>query len=126
LAKIRLLIDEDVSKGPQLAAALRRRGFDAVAVQEVGRMGFSDKEQLDYAAAHGRTFLTFNIKDFVSYGREWYEAGEEHSGIVVSAHLTGRQFGELLHCTLNLLNTLPADEMRNTVRFLQEFKNKDI
>ncbi|MBC8445618.1 MAG: DUF5615 family PIN-like protein [Chloroflexi bacterium] len=51
MAKIRLLIDEDVSKGPQLAAALRRRGFDAMAVQEVGRMGFSDEEQLDCATA---------------------------------------------------------------------------
>jgi len=39
LARLRLLIDEDASKGPQLAVALRRRGFDAVAVQEVGRRG---------------------------------------------------------------------------------------
>ena len=84
MAKIRLLIDEDVSKGPQLAAALQRRGFDAVAVQEAGRMGFSDEEQLDYAAAEGRTILTFNIKDFARYAREWYEAGKEYPGIIVS------------------------------------------
>ena len=122
MAKIRLLIDEDVSKGPQLAAALRRRGFDAMSVQEVGRMGFSDKEQLDYATAEGRAFLTFNIKDFVRYAREWYEVGKEHPGIIVSVHLTGRQFGELLRYTLNLLNTLPANEIRNTIRFLQEFR----
>jgi len=122
LTKIRLLIDEDVSKGLQLAAALRRRGFDAMAVQEVGRMGLSDDELLDYAAAEGRAFLTFNIKDFVRYAREWYKAGKEHPGIIVSDHLTGRQFGELLRCTLNLLNTLTAKEMRNTVRFLQEFR----
>jgi predicted nuclease of predicted toxin-antitoxin system len=122
LNKIRLLIDEDVSKGPQLAAALRRRGFDAVAVQEVGRMGFFDDELLDYAVAEGCAFLTFNIKDFVRYAREWYEAGKEHPGIIVSAHLTGRQFGELLRCTLNLLNTMTAREIRNTVRFLQEFR----
>lgn len=122
MAKIRLLIDEDVSKGPQLAAALRRRGFDAMAVQEVGRMGIFDDELLDYAVAEGRAFLTFNIKDFVRYAREWYEAGKEHPGIIVSAHLTGRQFGELLRCTLNLLNTLTAKEIRNTVRFLQEFR----
>jgi predicted nuclease of predicted toxin-antitoxin system len=69
LAEIRLPIDEDVSKGPQLAAALRRRGFDARAVQEVGRIGFSDEELLDYAAAEGRAFLTFNIKDLVRHAR---------------------------------------------------------
>ncbi len=122
MAKIRLLIDEDVSKGPQLAAALRRRGFDAIAVQEVSRIGLSDEEQLDYAVAEGRAFLTFNIKDFVRYAREWYEAGKEHSGIIVSVHLTGRRFGELLRCTLNLLNALTAKEIHNTVRFLQEFR----
>ena len=123
MTKIRLLIDEDVSKGPQLAAALWRRGFDAIAVQEVSRIGLSDEEQLDYATAEGRAFLTFNIKDFVRYAREWYEVGKEHPGIIVSVHLTGRQFGELLRYTLNLLNTLPADEIRNTIRFLQEFRS---
>jgi predicted nuclease of predicted toxin-antitoxin system len=122
LTRIRLLIDEDVSKGPQLAAALRRRGFEVMAVQEVGRMGLSDDELLDYAVAEGRAFLTFNIKDFVRYARKWYDAGREHPGIIVSTHLTGRQFGELLRCTLNLLNTLTAKEIRNTVRFLQEFR----
>jgi predicted nuclease of predicted toxin-antitoxin system len=70
LTRIRLLIDEDVSKGPQLAAALRRRGFEVMAVQEVGRMGLSDDELLDYAVAEGRAFLTFNIKDFVRYARK--------------------------------------------------------
>ena len=93
-----------------------------MAVQEVGRMGLSDDELLDYAVAEGRAFLTFNIKDFVRYAREWYEAGKEHPGIIVSAQLTGRQFGELLRCALNLLNILTAKEIRNTVRFLQEFR----
>lgn len=46
MTRIRLLIDEDVSKGPELAAALRRRGFDAVAIQEIGRSGLRDEEQL--------------------------------------------------------------------------------
>ncbi|MCS7283094.1 MAG: DUF5615 family PIN-like protein [Anaerolineae bacterium] len=49
MSKIRLLIDEDVSMGSRLAVALRRRGYDAVAVQEIGRVGLSDEEQLYYA-----------------------------------------------------------------------------
>jgi predicted nuclease of predicted toxin-antitoxin system len=120
---IRLLIDEDVSRGPQLAAALRWRGFDAVAVQEIGKMGLSDEELLNYAAMEGRALLTFNVKDFVHYAIAWYETGREHAGIVVSEHLTGRRFGELLQSTLNLLHTLSAEEIRNTVRFLQEFRS---
>jgi len=120
--KVRLLIDEDVSRGPLLAAALRQRGFDAVAVQELGKMQTPDEELLTYAAAEGRVILTFNIKDFVRHAREWQQTGRSHAGIVVSIHLTGRQFGELLRCTLNFLNSVTAEDMKNTVRFLQEFR----
>ncbi len=36
--------------------------------------------------------------------------------------MRGEQFRELLRCTLNLLNSLSAEEIWNTVRFLQEFR----
>ncbi len=44
MAHLRLLIDEDISKGPLLAATLRQRGFDAIAVQEPGKMGMPDAD----------------------------------------------------------------------------------
>jgi len=126
MARPRLLVDEDVSKGPLLAAALRQRGFDAVAAQELGKTGLSDEELLTYAAAAGRVVLTFNIKDFVRHAREWEQAGKPHMGVVVSVHLTGRQFGELLRYTMTMLNAVTAEEMQSTVRFLQEFRTTKI
>lgn len=122
MPNIRLLIDEDVPKGPQLAAALRRRGFDAVAVQEIGKMHVSDEELLNYAAVEGRALLSCNIKDFVQIAVDWYESGKEHAGIVVSEQFSSKQFGEILRRVLNLLNSVDAEEIRNTVRFLQEFR----
>lgn len=122
MPNIKLLIDEDVSKGPKLAAALRRRGFDAVAVQEIGRMNVPDEELLNYAALEGRVLLSCNIKDFVRIAVDWYGSGREHASIVISEQFSGNRFGEILRRVLSLLNSVDAEEIRNTVRFLQEFR----
>jgi len=61
--KILLLLDEDVWVG--LAAALRDRDYDVVAVGELGRKGLSDDQQFSYAVAEGRAILTHNAGDFI-------------------------------------------------------------
>jgi predicted nuclease of predicted toxin-antitoxin system len=116
---IRLYIDEHVWR--KLAAELRERGFDAVNVYDAGRTGLSDEEQWEYAAIQERAFLTFD-KDggrFVTMASEWFYAGRLHYGLIVSAQL---ERGELLRRVLRLLDAVTADEMMNTVRFLEEFK----
>ncbi|MCS7179297.1 MAG: DUF5615 family PIN-like protein [Anaerolineae bacterium] len=122
MSKIRLLIDEDVSMGSRLAVALRRRGYDAVAVQEIGRVGLSDEEQLHYAVQERRTLLSCNAKDFIRLAEKWYFSGKEHPGIVIAKQFESRQFGAILRSTLNLLASLDAEEIRNTIRYLQEFQ----
>ncbi|MEI6430330.1 MAG: DUF5615 family PIN-like protein [Pseudanabaena sp. ELA607] len=42
MAKVKLLLDEDVQL--DLASALRKRGYEATHVQELGRKGRSDRE----------------------------------------------------------------------------------
>jgi predicted nuclease of predicted toxin-antitoxin system len=61
--KVRFLLDEDVHLG--LADALRKRGYDARHTGEEGRFGAPDTEQLEHAAAEGRTLVTFNVGHFV-------------------------------------------------------------
>jgi hypothetical protein len=51
--------------------------------------------------------------------RLWYEAGRVHAGVLVSTQLPP---GELLRQVERLLTTLSAGELKNTVRWLQEFK----
>jgi len=117
---IRLFLDEHVWR--KLPAELRERGFDAVSVAEVGREGLPDEEQWSFAAAEGRALLTFDKHGgrFVDLVAEWFYAGRPHYGLIISAQLSR---GELLRRVLSLLNSVTADDMMNSVRFLEEFKS---
>jgi predicted nuclease of predicted toxin-antitoxin system len=110
---IRLYLDEDVSSA--VAAAMRRRGFDAVSVHEVGRRGRSDPEQLAYAAADDRTLFTFNAADFVQLHRKWITEGRPHGGIIVAEQAL---VGEIMRRLLKLLNSVTADEIRSQIYWL--------
>jgi predicted nuclease of predicted toxin-antitoxin system len=113
VSRLRILIDEDVWTGP--AEALRQAGYDVVSVNEVGRKGLSDEEQLAFAIAEDRAFLTHNIQDFAPLAEIYFQHSRSHAGIVVA-----RQFekGELLRRTLILLETLTPETAANTLRFI--------
>lgn len=117
---VSLYTDEDVTS--DLAPALRRRGYRAQSTVEAGNDAFSDEAQLTYAAESGMAILTHNIRDFVPLARTWFLANREHSGIILSEQFNHNQFGELLRRVLRLLNCWTADDLRNQVLFLQQFK----
>jgi predicted nuclease of predicted toxin-antitoxin system len=114
-----LYTDEDVT--PRLAELLRERGHEAESAMAAGTIGFSDEEQLSFAANRGWTILTCNRKDFSFLARQWQDAGREHAGIVISRQFSNRQTGELLRQTCSLIDSVSAEEMRNTVRNLQSY-----
>jgi hypothetical protein len=70
-------------------------------------------------AEQGRAILTYNVKHFVPLAELWYEAGRDHAGIILSDEL---EQGELTRRAVNLLAAVSAEEMKNALRFLQEFK----
>jgi predicted nuclease of predicted toxin-antitoxin system len=112
---VALYTDADVT--PKLARLLRERKFDAVSAHEVGNAESEDSEQLAYAASQGRVILTYNAKDYAPLLDEYWWAGREHHGIIVSEQLP---IGELLRRVLRFLNTVTADEMRNNYKNLGE------
>ncbi len=112
-----LLLDEHVWEG--LAALLRGHGFDVVHVNEVQRSGLSDEEQLGYAAENSRAILTFNARHFEPLAAKWFFAEREHAGIIISNELP---IGELQRRAENLLNSRSADELKNTVHWLHEYR----
>lgn len=114
---IRLYLDEHVWYG--LAAALQLRGHDAIHVYDVDREGLDDEAQLAYAAEQDRALLTFNARDFEPLAVEWFFAGEEHAGIIISNQLS---LGELLRRVERLLQSLSAEELQNTLRYLQAYR----
>jgi predicted nuclease of predicted toxin-antitoxin system len=113
---IRLYLDEDFH--PDLAEAIRQRGFDCQNTAEAGMSGRTDEEQLQHATAQGRCILSFNVRDFMILARQWAQAGRPHAGIVVTSQVSRQALGQLLGRILQMLNTTTADEIRNTIRFL--------
>jgi len=112
-----LLLDEHI--WAYLADLLRKEGFDVVHVCEVGLVATPDTEIFNYAIEQHLTIVTFNIRDFVSLGIQCFEEGKEHFGIILSDEIPK---GELQRRLTNLLNSISAEEIKNSIRFLQDYK----
>jgi predicted nuclease of predicted toxin-antitoxin system len=116
-----LYLDDDIDH--HLARLLRARGVDAICTIEAGTVGRPDQEHLAFAAAQGRVLVSYNFHDYLPIAETWFTAGSGHAGIILSYRQFRRdQLGEAIHLLLRLLSTVPADELRNTVRFLDEFR----
>jgi len=113
----KLLLDEHIWS--HLAVVLRERGFDVIHLCEIGFGGKSDDEVLALASEHQRAVVTYNGKDFIPLARKYFEESIEHAGIILSDQVSR---GELQKRVEKLLRSLSGAELKNTVRFLQEFK----
>ncbi len=112
----KLYLNEHVS--PRLASQLRRHGFDAISSQDAHKLAQDDGAQLAFAAAEGRAIVTFNVKDFLALHEKYLAEGKEHCGIIFS---TEEPTGVLMRRLLRLLNSLSSGELKNQVRWLNEF-----
>lgn len=115
----KLLLDEQI--WVYLANLLREQGFDVIHVYEADLDETPDDEVLRAAVEKHRAVVTFNIKHFVPLARQYFEEGKEHYGIVVSDEIPQ---GELQRRVTKLLESVSAEELKNMVRFLQEFKQE--
>lgn len=113
----KLHLNEHIS--PRLAEQLRKYGFDITSTLELGMVEADDDEQLAYAASHQRAIVTFNHKDFAVRHTRYLTEGKPHWGIVFS---TEEAVDVLRRRLLRLLNTLSAEELKNQIRWLNEFK----
>lgn len=109
----KLYLDEDVHK--RVASALRMRGFDVLSAHEVGRIGMTDQQQLDYAISQERSLVTFNIAHYVKLNNEYMLSGKRHYGIILSEQLP---VGEMIRRLLRLLGRFSAGELENNLWWL--------
>lgn len=114
---VKLLLDEHIWEG--LAEALAQRGYDVVHVAHTQQRGMDDDLLLAWATSQDRAVLTYNVCHFAPLAAQWYVVHRNHAGVILSAQLPP---GELLKQMLNLLTALSADDLKDTVRWLQEFK----
>ena len=117
LSPPKLHLNEHLS--PRLAVQLREYGFDVTSTVEKGLMEADDDEQLAYAASSQRAIVTFNHKDFAVRHQRYMKEGQEHWGIILS---TEESMDILRRRLLRLLNTLTAEELKNQIRWLNEFR----
>ena len=78
-----------------------------------------DEEQFALAVSEQRAIVTFNFSDYIQLHERYIATSKEHWGIILS---TEERTGTLVHRLLRLLNSVTADELKNTVRWLNEFK----
>lgn len=117
---MRIYLDEMIS--PTVAAALRERGHDAVAVVERRALGAPDAAQLARAMHEQRALVTYNIRDFAILARAATTAGHDHWGLVLidDRRLPPSDIGALIEALGTLLTSHSApDALENTVTFLR-------
>lgn len=113
----KLHLNEHLS--PRLASQLQKHGFDVKTSQQAELLAESDEKQLSHAANERRAIVTFNVSDFFRLHEEYQTQGKEHWGIIFS---TREAINILFHRLLRLLNSVSAEELRNQIRWLNEFK----
>jgi hypothetical protein len=57
-------------------------GLDVVCVEELGRKGRSDEDQLAFAAAEGRCFVTRDHHDLIGLTYAFLSEGRPHTGVL--------------------------------------------
>ncbi len=106
---IRYYLDEHIFA--EAAVALSSRGIDALTTFAAGHTGFSDEQQLAFAASEGRVLVSRD-RDFVTL----HNQGVQHSGIV----RWGRKHAShsyLITSLIALWRTQTAEEMRGRIEY---------
>jgi Domain of unknown function (DUF5615) len=105
---MKLLLDEDLS--PKIAVILRDKGIDAQSVHEIGRTGFTDYEQLEYAASESRCFVTRNRNDYILLTKQFFSRGMSHKGVlIVPATYKPNDFKGIADALLKYVSTWKED-----------------
>src|SRR5712691_6866809 len=106
MEQISFYLDEHIHSA--VADGLRSRGVKVLTVQEAGRSGSSDSEQLAFALIEQRVMVTMD-SDFLTLAQE----GVGHAGIAYAN--PRRSIGELIRALMLLCDVLTPAEMANHV-----------
>ncbi|MFQ6056577.1 MAG: DUF5615 family PIN-like protein [Methanosarcinales archaeon] len=101
----------DESANVAVVEGLKRKGVEAFSARDVGKLGLTDEEQLEFAFEKKAVIFTHDV-DFLrmAYNRE-------HYGIIY-VHQQKLSVGECIKRIKNLVETRTQEEMRNIVVFL--------
>jgi hypothetical protein len=107
--QISFYLDEHIHRA--VADGLRHRGVNVLTVQEAGKNGVSDRQQLSFALSEGRVMVTMD-SDFLLLASE----GVSHAGIAYAN--SQRAIGDLIGSLILIYDVLAAAEMTNHVEYV--------
>ena len=107
--QIRFYMDEHVPAA--VTQGLRRRGVEALTVQEAGLRSATDEEQLAFALAQRRVVFTQDA-DFPRL----HAAGVHHAGIVYAPQQT--PVGAMIRGLMLIVEVLEGDDMMGHLEYL--------
>lgn len=110
MAEIRYHLDEHMDTA--VAVGLRRRGIDVTTTVEAGLMRASDPQQIAFAIAEGRVFVTRERGIFAAMGQV-----SSHPGIAI-ARSGRRTIGPTVLALARLHRTVTAEEMVDQIEYL--------
>lgn len=118
---MRLLLDAHLS--PAVAEALRRGGFDAVAIRDWldgNYRSAADDQLLEMALSDERVLVTYDLQTIPPLLKEWAETGQRHGGVVLIDERTVRpnDFGGLVRALQALMASCGAQDWQDRVAFL--------
>ncbi|MBE0542939.1 MAG: DUF5615 family PIN-like protein [Verrucomicrobia bacterium] len=120
MTALKLHLDEDAD-AHALLHGLRHRGWDVTSSRERGLWRCTDEEQLLWTAERGRAIYTYNASDFCRLHSEFLRAGRPHAGIILGDQQTV-SIGEELRRLLRICEARTADDMRDTLEFLSNWR----
>lgn len=114
---MKLLLDEMYPRA--IADELRARGHDAVSVHDAPVAGTADDVVFDHARSEHRAVVTENIRDYRPLADAILEAGEAHSGLILTTakRWPRNDIGAIITALDTLLATNP-DEPVNEEHWL--------
>lgn len=108
--QIRFLLDEHIPAA--VTVGLKQKGIEVATVQELGRGGLSDSEQVGYSRKEGWVLVTFD-SDFLAMARKEVQ----HSGIVWCPERK-YSIGQLVRALALVHAVMDREAMQNHVEFL--------
>ncbi|MBK9142435.1 MAG: DUF5615 family PIN-like protein [Candidatus Melainabacteria bacterium] len=108
--RVRFFLDEHIAAA--VGAGLKFRGIDVLTVQEAGRSGLSDYDQLKFASEHDRVIVSFD-SDFLKIASQ----GVHHSGLAWCP-ATKYSIGDLIRRLVLLHAVLNREDMRDHIEYL--------
>jgi predicted nuclease of predicted toxin-antitoxin system len=110
---LRVYLDEDVDV--LLSRLLKARGFDSVTASELGHLGWSDEQHLEWADTEDRVTITHNRVDFENLARQWWTQSRGHGGVVLAVRRANSY--ELLRRVLPVLSLYDQAGWHNVVMY---------